>query len=34
MDVVELVICGLLAIWIPPLLFVAYLIMPRKEATE
>ena len=30
MDVVELVIYGLLAIWGPPLLFVAFLLRPIK----
>jgi hypothetical protein len=30
MDVMELVIYGLLAIWGPPLLFVAYLLRPIK----
>ena len=30
MDVVELVIYGLLAIWGPPLLFVAFLLRPVK----
>ena len=30
MDVVELLIYGLLAIWGPPLLFVAFLLRPIK----
>ena len=30
MDVVELVIYGLLAVWGPPLLFAAYLLRPLK----
>jgi hypothetical protein len=30
MDVVELVIYGLLALWGPPLLFAAYLLRPLK----
>ena len=30
MDVIELVIYGLLAIWGPPLLFVAFLLRPVK----
>ncbi|QHO76899.1 hypothetical protein ACH79_33950 [Bradyrhizobium sp. CCBAU 051011] len=30
MDVVELVIYGLLALWGPPLLFAAYLLRPIK----
>ena len=30
MDVIELVIYGLLAVWGPPLLFAAYLLRPLK----
>lgn len=34
MDVVEIVICGLLALWGPPLLFAAFLLLPIRSTAS